>query len=188
MEDNGTFDNRRLTLLVLRAQSGDREAVDALLKRYQNDVFGYLSGMLRDHNDAEDALQATLMQAVRKLKWLNDPRLFRPWIFRIASRIAYRTLSANQKRQQAIGQADVGEIADEPLDEQQHQDLIDLIPEWLDRLSLKGREAVVLHYMKGFTTEQVAEILNIPVGTAKSRISYSLSCIRRWIEPTKGNS
>ena len=83
---------KRLTLLVLRAQAGDREALDRLLEAHQGELFGYLAKMLRDHSDAEDAVQQTFMQAVKKLRWLREPEYFRPWVFRIASRIAFRMI------------------------------------------------------------------------------------------------
>jgi len=184
MEDKPPSNSRRQTLLVLRAQAGDRSAIDRLLAQHQSDLFGFLLNMLRDHSDAEDALQTTMMQAVRKLKWLRNPDVFRAWLFRIASRVAYRQLKRG-KRNINLETGAFDELPHSEPDESEYSDLIEQIPDWLDRLSVKGREAVVLHYLKGFTSEQVAEILDIPLSTAKSRISYALVCLRKWIEPKK---
>ncbi len=177
---------KRLTLLVLRAQSGDRDAMDRLLAGHQDELFGYLLKMLRDYSDAEDALQATLLQGVKKLRWLREPEYFRSWMFRIASRIAYRIIKQQQRKKEFSNAAFIDEASHMEAADSEKSDLSDRIPEWLEKLSPKGRESVILHYLEGFTTEEVAEILDIPVGTAKSRISYSLACIRKQIIKKKG--
>jgi len=186
MTDERMPSDKRLRLLVLRAQSGDRMAIDRLLSEHQHDLFGFLTNMLHNHADAEDALQVTLLQVVRKLKWLKNPASFRPWLYQIASRTAWRNMKTQGKHNQLNASAQLEQLAAAPQELPPEEDhLIQQIPQWLERLSMKGREAVILHYLKGFTTEQVAEILDIPLGTAKSRISYSLTCIRKWIEPLK---
>ena len=170
----------KVALLVLRAQAGDRDALDQLLERYQGELFAYLKKMLHDHADAEDALQMTLLQAAKKLRWLQNPKVFRAWIYRIASRTAYR-LIARRRRSREIMDERVQDIPEVHLEPRYDEDLVAMIPEWLDRLTLKCREAVILHYLRGFTTERVAEILDIPLGTARSRISYALATIRRQL-------
>lgn len=172
---------RRITLLVLRAQAGDREAMDCLLETYQEELFGYLSKMLRDHTDAEDALQATLLQAAKKLRWLREPTYFRPWAYRIASRIAFGIIKQRQRQKEISNVEFIDEAVELESAPSDTTHLIEKIPEWLERLTPKGREALMLHYLKGFTTQEVAEILDIPLATAKSRISYSLACIRKHL-------
>lgn len=172
---------KRTTMLVLRAQAGDRDAADRLLETIQGELFGYLLKMLNDRADAEDVLQASLLQAVKKLKWLREPEHFRAWIFRIASRQGFRIIKRRQKRVEFSNVEFLDAVAPAEITEPEHQDLIQRIPEWLERLTPNGREALMLHYLMGFTTAQVADILGIPLGTAKSRISYSLACIRKHV-------
>jgi RNA polymerase sigma-70 factor (ECF subfamily) len=74
---------------VLRAQCNDREALEALLRSVQPSLRRYLSGVA-GATDADDLLQDVLVLVVRKLAVLEDPKLFRPWSFRIASREAFR--------------------------------------------------------------------------------------------------
>jgi RNA polymerase sigma factor (sigma-70 family) len=75
--------------LVLRAQCNDREALEALLRSVQPSLRRYLAG-LAGPTDADDLLQDVLVIVIRKLGMLDDPKLFRPWSFRIASREAFR--------------------------------------------------------------------------------------------------
>ncbi len=177
---------KRITLLVLRAQAGDRGAVDQLLAVHQSELYGYLAKMLSDHSDAEDALQATMIQAVKKLRWLREPSYFRPWIYRIAGRIAFRMIKKRKRTKEVSNTTLIDTATESEVDDSELSDLIQQIPQWLEWLTPKGREVVILHYLKGFTNEEVAEILDIPVGTAKSRISYALSCIRSQIKSAKG--
>ena len=179
---------KRLALLVLRAQSGDRQAMDQLLQSHQTELFGYLMKMLHNHTDAEDALQLTLLRAAKKVRWLREPAFFRAWVFRIASRVAFRIISQRQRKKEFSNPEFIDAASSEAKDESDTMELIGSISLWLDKLTPKGREAVVLHYLEGFTTEEVAEILGIPVGTAKSRISYSLACIRKQITPNEGQN
>lgn len=167
-------------MLVLRAQSGDREAMEQLLTLHQASLYGFLSKVLRNPSDADDAQQATFLQVVRKLKHVREPTLFRSWMFRIASRIAYRIAA---KRRQTVERSNfefIDQVADTgATDDSQIKERLAKIPEWLDSLTHKGREVIVLHYLEGFTAEQVANILGIPLGTVKSRISYALQTLRQ---------
>lgn len=171
-------DSQRTELLVLRAQAGDRAALDRLLQKLQTPLFGYLLKLLGNHADAEDALQATLLQIARKIRWLRDPGSLRAWAFRIASRLAFRTLKFRKRNPKTVNAETMDAMIEVADTQPPNSELLAMIPQWLDRITARGREAVMLHYIEGFTTEQVAEILDIPVGTAKSRISYALSCIR----------
>lgn len=180
-----TISETRLTLLVLRAQSGDRSAMDQLLAAYQSEVFSYLERMLGNHSDAEDALQMTLLQAIKKLRWLREPSSFRPWVYRIASRYAYRVIASRQ-RDREHSNADQLEAVEDTIDQNELAELIEQIPQWLEKLTAKGREVMILHYLEGFTAEQVADILNIPLGTVRSRVSHALSRIRKHARCNEG--
>src|SRR5258705_13228969 len=76
---------------VLRAQCRDREALEDLLRSVQPSLHRYLSG-LAGATDADDLLQNVLVIVIRRLTTLEEPKLFRPWLFRIASREAFRHL------------------------------------------------------------------------------------------------
>src|SRR4051812_7622844 len=82
---------------VLRAQCHDREALEALLRSVQPSLRRYLTGVA-GVTDADDLLQDVLVIVVRKLGTLDDPSLFRPWAFRIASREAFRHVKKRRVR------------------------------------------------------------------------------------------
>ena len=82
--------------LVLRAQSGDRHAFDELLRSVDRPLLRYIATIAGGRVAAEDVLQDVLIAVVRKIEWLRDPSLFRPWVFRIASRAAFRAIRKAQ--------------------------------------------------------------------------------------------
>src|SRR5262245_2330267 len=80
-------------ILVLKAQAGEAEALDALLRQAQEPLFRYIRGQIGDVPPAEDVLQETLFRIARKVGWLSEPTLFGAWAFRVASREVARHLS-----------------------------------------------------------------------------------------------
>ena len=90
--------------LVIRAQVGDREALEELLRGVHQALFQYVSRLVGpDH--APDVVQDVLIAIARKLAWLTEPRLFRPWMFRIASRAAFRQLRRERRWVQPTDEA-----------------------------------------------------------------------------------
>src|SRR5262249_4636897 len=86
---------------VLRAQCDDREALELLLHSVQPALHRYL-GSLVGPADADDVVQEVLVRVYRRLGWLETPGLFRPWVFRIASRAGFRHLKRQRRwREQA---------------------------------------------------------------------------------------
>lgn len=173
-------EDKKTKFQVLRAQSGDRDALDDLLKDCQAQLYRYLSNVLQDPHDAEDALQMTFLQVCRKIRSLRDPGLFRPWTFRVAARIAYRILDRRHRRARLMATDHADELADTTsVVDVDAFEVKERFPELLGALTPKCREVVVLHYLEEFTLPEVSAILDIPVGTAKSRLSYALTCLRK---------
>jgi RNA polymerase sigma-70 factor (ECF subfamily) len=134
----------------------------------------------------EDTVQETLIIVARKLKWLSEPRLFRAWAFRIASREALRLF--RKERRGDWHDSDELLLESLPTTEATVLDvsLHDLLSN--DTLSPASRAVMVLHFEEGFTLPEVAAVLEIPVGTAKSRLAYGLTVLRRHLGVKKGRS
>src|SRR5262245_24444330 len=103
-------DDRRQARLVLLAQAGNPGALDDLLRELQGPLHAYLARLCGDRHLAEDVLQDTFVLICRKLPWLREPQVLRPWAYRIASREAFRRLKSERRREQASGEA-VAELA-----------------------------------------------------------------------------
>ncbi len=165
--------------LILLSQAGDRQALAQLLQSIQEALYGYLVRLVNDDHLAEDILQEVFVLIWRKLRWLRDPELFRPWVFRIASREAFRRLKKERFWSQRVGDAPIHMIAeDEPPE--------CVLPEWLEQVqnhlaavSPGSRAVLLLHYVQGLSLEEVAGVLALSPGTVKSRLAYGLAALRK---------
>jgi RNA polymerase sigma-70 factor (ECF subfamily) len=158
--------------LVLRAQSGDREAFDSLLREIGPPLLRYVTRVTGDAALAEDAVQETFIAIIRKIGWLHDASLFRPWAYRIASREAFRLLRRSRR---FVEPADELPFVEEHADPWQRERLLAS----LDRLSPASRAVVMLHYLEEMPLADVAAVLELPLGTVKSRLSYGLTQLRK---------
>ncbi|HKS30747.1 MAG TPA: sigma-70 family RNA polymerase sigma factor [Pyrinomonadaceae bacterium] len=166
---------------VLRAQTGDREAFDSLLKNVQGPLYRYVLSLVREPSLAEDILQEVFLRIYRKLRWLREPSAFRSWAYRIASREAFRHL--RRERAHASHQEDEdalkGIAAEPPALTEFAPELIAVLPQMIEKLSPASRAVIVLYYLEEMSLEETAAVLDIPLGTVKSRLSYGLERLRR---------
>ena len=158
---------------VLRAQAGDREALEALLKRLQEPLGRYLLRLLGNSVQAEDALQETLVRIWRKLYWLRDPALLRPWAYRIASREAFTQLKRERRWREQLRDDVLLESLPEP-----PATLTEPLTA-LNHISPASRAVLLLHYEQELSLEEIAEVLELPLGTVKSRLAYGLKQLRK---------
>jgi RNA polymerase sigma-70 factor (ECF subfamily) len=167
-------------LWVLRAQAGDAAALDDLLKALQAPLYHYLLSLVRDHHLALDVLQDVFVLVVRKLCWLNEPRAFRPWVYRIASREGLRRLKRERRLAEGVESGVVlDSVASMPPEEIVDPELIQRLPALLEQVSPASRAVLSLHYLQTMTLQEVADILDIPLGTAKARLAYGLASLRK---------
>jgi RNA polymerase sigma-70 factor (ECF subfamily) len=173
----GTFSELPLVLL---AQCGDRGALEALLLGLQAPLSHYVAGLVGE-SDADDVLQEVFLKIWQNVRWLRRPELFRPWVYRIATRACYGHLKRARRRAQRIDDAAVTD--DLPAASDVRARLIGGLGPWLERVSPASRAVLLLHYLEDLSIEDTAGILDISVGTAKSRLAYGLACLRGFINP-----
>jgi RNA polymerase sigma-70 factor (ECF subfamily) len=167
---------------VLLAQSGDRAALASLLEEIQDALYGYIHGLVSDRHLAEDVLQDVFVLICRNLIWLREPEVFRPWAFRIASREAFRRLRKERCWGRTIDVTLAPEVpapvetSDESVSEQ-----LQRLPGLIDSVSLASRVVLILHYREGLSLEEVASVLDLAVGTVKSRLAYGLAVLRKAV-------
>lgn len=168
---------------VLRAQCSDREALELLLRSVQPSLRRYLSG-LAGASDAEDLLQDVLVIVIRRIGTLENPALFRPWTFRIASREAFRHI---RKRRLWNGRQDVDTDLD-ALPSSEPRPSGELLQELLATVvSPASRAVLLLHFEEDLPLVEVAAILDIPLGTVKSRLAYGLNSLRKLLKASGGS-
>lgn len=163
---------------VLRAQAGDREALDALLRAVQGPLYRYVLRLADDPALAEDILQEVFLRIYRKLNWLEAPELFRHWAYRIASREAFRRLRQERRWAEQVRDEAVLETIEAPQPEASRAEMNELA-QFISRVSPAARAVIVLHYYDGMPLAEVADVLGVALGTVKSRLAYGLESLRR---------
>ena len=173
---------QRESFRVLQAQSGSHEALNELFKSVQESLFRYIVSLVRDQHLAEDILQEVFIRIYRKLRWLREPEAFRAWTYQIASREAFRYL--NRERRWSEQVRDETTLVALPASEAREfpRELIESLPQLVESLSPASRAVVVLFYLHELSLVETAAVLDIPIGTAKSRLAYGLEKLRRTFE------
>jgi RNA polymerase sigma-70 factor (ECF subfamily) len=165
------------TMLVLLAQAGDRGALEQLLRDAYAPLRRYITHLV-GVSLADDVLQETSLQIFRKLPYLREPAVFRPWTLRIASRIAFSHLK-HERRWQPLDDAAPEQLTtfDPGLGEPPDEGFLTL----LEHVSPASRAVLLLRYQQDLTLEESAAILEIPIGTAKSRLHYGVATLRKYL-------
>ena len=163
--------------LVARAARGDAEAFDALARDRIDRLFAIASRILRNHHDAEDAVQQALWTAWSDLPGLREPARFDAWLYRLLIRACYR--AGHSRRRRAAIVSIVPEMDDLPgtviADAIVDRDALERA---FRRLSINHRTVVVLHHYLDLPLDRVADIVGAPLGTVGSRLHYATRQLR----------
>lgn len=163
--------------LVLLAQSGDRSAEESLLSNVYPCLLRYAAG-LAGATAADDIVQDAAILIHRKIRWLREPSCFRPWAYRTVSRLAFAHLKKNSRWSSLEDYANTETpfVAEESVESSvlRSSQLQSLAAE----VTPASRAVLLLHYGDGLQLEEVAAVLEVPLGTVKSRLSYGLTQLR----------
>jgi RNA polymerase sigma-70 factor (ECF subfamily) len=176
-------------LLLSYRESGERTCFDELVRRYERELYNYLRRYLVDAEMAEDVFQAAFLLVHLKCQQFEDGRRFRPWLYAIATNAAidaqrrdkrHRAISldrvgAKKSRQESAKLADILVSEDpSPFTEASRMESAQWIQAALDELSEPMRDVVHLVYYQGLKYREAAEVLEVPVGTVKSRLHAAI--------------
>ena len=165
-------------LRVALAQAGDRDALDRLLRDHQAPLYRHVRAITGDNELAMDVLQESLFLIARRLGGLRDPRWFRAWAYRIATREAVRAARREKRRSGLHDEIALDNAVETPPPDEAARAILHDCAERLAELPPACQIAVRLHYLEGMTLAEIGEALEIPVGTVKSRIAYGLARLR----------
>ncbi|MEO5903123.1 MAG: RNA polymerase sigma factor [Gemmatimonadaceae bacterium] len=167
--------------MVARAQLGDLRALDRVLATIQDPLFRHVRLILGDDHEAEDAMQEILLTISRKLGSLRDVQWFRAWAYRIATREAVRH-AQRLKRMPMSLDADALDNIPAREDVRFDVDILEELPAMITSLSPASQLVVRMHYLEGMTHSEVAEALELSLGTVKSRLAYGLGLLRTRLQ------
>ena len=172
---------------------GDDDAYEVLIQRYQQPVYNLVCRLLNDPSDASDIVQEVFLKIFRNIRSFRHGSSLKTWIYRIAVNEAYnhrRWFSRHQRQEVAFGQDDsapayADSFADpsrSPFDEASGHETRALVEAALEKLNPKFRAAVVLRDIEDLSYEEIAVVLEVSLGTVKSRILRGREALRRILE------
>lgn len=168
-------------LLAVRCQLGEAAGFDALIERWHAPLWKYVRRLVDDDEAAADTSQDVWLRVLRALPRLRDPSRLRAWLFGIARRTVMDRLRRRYAEPEEMsldsGDAD-GTSTDDDLPEITDEDL-GRMHDALARMPLIERDVLVLFYLQELTVRQLAEVLDVPVGTVKSRLFRARQMLRR---------
>lgn len=179
--------------LVKRVQRGDKKAFDALVLRYQNKIAQLINRYVKDHHEAMDVAQETFIKAYRALPGFRGESAFYTWLYRIAINTAKNHLSMRSRRpgDDEIDVEDAeqfeggGRLRDYETPEGLllSDEIAEVIQDALSQLPEELRMAISLREFDGLSYDEIAQVMECPVGTVRSRIFRAREAIDKRLEP-----
>ena len=179
--------------LVERVQAGDKAAFDLLVRKYQHRVLKLVSRFVSDAAEAEDVAQEAFLKAYRALASFRGDSAFYTWLYRIAINTAKNALVSNRRRpvdfdldlqdpEQYDRHARLKE-GDTPEGVLLTEEIRTVVERAMEQLPEDLRTAIVLRELEGLSYEEIAEAMDCPVGTVRSRIFRAREAIDRKLKP-----
>lgn len=167
-------------LLISRARTGDREAFGGLVEQYRDNVYRLAYRMCGNAYDADEAAQEAFVAAWRALPNFRGDAKFSTWLYRLTTNAAIDVMR-REKRHQTVGDGemiDVADDADSPQETVERTEQQEAVQKALSTLSEEYREILLLRYMEELDYSEIAEVLQLPSGTVKSRINRAKAALK----------
>ncbi len=183
--------------LVERAQRGEKKAFDLLVVKYQRKLIRLLSRFIRDPSEVEDVAQEAFIKAYRALSTFRGDSAFYTWLYRIGINTAKNYLVASGRRaptstefdNEEAEQFESGGLLQElntPESELMSKQIAQTVDEAMDSLPEELKVAITLREIEGLSYEEIAAIMNCPIGTVRSRIFRARDAIAQKLRPLLG--
>ena len=179
--------------LVTALSQGSEDAYEILIQRYQQPVYSLVCRLLNDPADAPDIVQEVFLKIFRNIGAFRGNSSLKTWIYRIAVNEAYnhrRWFCRHQRQEVALGAEEgtanctvaVADPGRSPFEQAADRETRALVEQALEKLNPKFRAAVVLRDIEDLNYEDIATVLDVSLGTVKSRIMRGREALRRILE------
>ncbi|MEP6695208.1 MAG: sigma-70 family RNA polymerase sigma factor, partial [Chloroflexota bacterium] len=162
--------------LVHAARAGEVLAFDNLFYRYRDGIYRLGLSITKDPSAAEEIVVDTFARAHRALERLEPDDSLRPWLYRVAVNLSYNRQPRKGVTFSSLDDStlNIAAESESPSDAAERGERRRAVLECVDVLGPKHKVVVVLHYLNGLNLAEIAEIVEVPVGTVKSRLHYAL--------------
>lgn len=174
----------REQLPVAQAKAGDADAWDTLFRRYQLPLYAYVFELVRDEQASLDIVQEVFINAVRHIDSLREEERFGSWLFGIAhQKVVQRWRKPD--RTEPLDEDPAGELPDgqdNPRDWLIRREQEEQFMTLLSQLPPPQRSVLLLHFVEDFSLDEIAAVMDVSVGTVKSRMHYAKQALRKLLE------
>jgi RNA polymerase sigma-70 factor, ECF subfamily len=180
---NESKDRLQFEWLALRCQTGEPEAFADLIAVMEKPLLYYTTSLIGNQDTALDVLQDVWLKMVHGIRKLRDPGSLKPWLYAITHGVAVDRIRRDYKRDKAEqARLDESFELEEPsFDEEDATAIRDA----LNRLGVKHREVLVLHFLQDLSIQEIANVVGCSEGTVKSRIHYAKRQMKQILEGVK---
>ena len=180
--------------LVEKAQRGDKRAFGILVEKYHKKLTRLLSRMVRDQSEIEDIVQDSFVKAYRAINNFRGDSAFYTWLYRIGINTAKNHLVSLGRRPKAMNEVEIEDVenfedGDElrsietPENTMMTKEIVATVNETIEGLPGELKEAISLREMDGLSYEEIAELMQCPIGTVRSRIFRAREAIADKLKP-----
>jgi RNA polymerase sigma factor (sigma-70 family) len=164
-------------LLALRCRRGEKAALEELVRTWEIRLFYFIRRLVDNEADAWDVLQQTWVRALSGIGALREPRSLGPWLYRVARHAAFNHGQVRATYRQLLRDYPAAPPADDDPAREEFENA-EQVHHGLLQLSLPHREVLTLFFLEDFPVEAIAHILDVPVGTVKSRLHHARKALR----------
>ena len=180
--------------LVEKAQKGDKKAFGMLVEKYQRRLNRLLSRMVRDQSEIEDIVQDSFIKAYRAINNFRGDSAFYTWLYRIGINTAKNHLVKLGKRPKAMNDVEIEDIEnfedaqdlrnlETPESSMMSSQIVTAVNQTIEALPDELKQAISLREMDGLSYEEIADLMNCPIGTVRSRIFRAREAIAEKLKP-----
>ena len=182
LDRNMQHDSIKRDSLATRLRAGDRNAAAELVDEYHEQIYLFMRRLGHDRQASEDLTQESFFNAWHHIGQLKDSKALNGWIYRIASNVS-RLHWRKHKHKEVMG---IEGLQVQQSDKSEHEKIeyneqLEQLKDAVERLPMKLRETIILHYMQQLTIAEAAEVAGLNQGTFKSRLNRALKTLRKKV-------
>jgi RNA polymerase sigma-70 factor, ECF subfamily len=165
-------------LLALRCRRGERAALEELVRTWEKRLFYFIRRLVDEEQDAWDVLQQTWLRVLSGIGALREPRSLGPWLYRVARHAAFNHGQVRATYQRFLkGYQQAAAPADDASDREDFE-TAEQLHRGLSQLPVPHREVLALFFLEDFSIDEIAQVLEVPPGTVKSRLHHAKKALR----------
>lgn len=168
--------------LVAQYLQGNKQAFSFLIIKYNKLLFNYIYRSLQNREISEDLVQETFIRVIKNITRFHEDKLFRPWIYTIATNLVRNELRNKKRRKEVFHSSTVISTAQNQIEKMVIKEDLEKLHHCLQLLSSNNREIFLLRFYDKLSFEEIAEIVNCKTTTARTRMFYALKKLRQFLD------